>query len=337
MDSLFFMHSIKLIRYLIAWRVNTSLVRLPLDFSAEISKTLGHAIADRLSTKDARNWRKHLDTDRNQLFNASGLSQKHDDYPETPWPIHTIILPHNTKRNYGTNEIILWELKIIGDSADHGFFLEAILPAMEQLSFSEARGPRSRSKLWGHFDIQHIWIANGNSWDPLIADNQLNLRYNPKPLQWCSHFSERTYTQEQTQQKKLIWLTPFEFDPHILTQIDDQLLPDMSVLLESVIRRWSFYTSSRIKKDIWDLVPSSILVEVKKAWESACAMKIHDYNLIPAFKDVPGLWKGYLTYKDIPFFLLPYLDMAAILHVGKKTHYGCGTFAMSRETDDHEY
>ncbi len=320
------MHSTKLIRYLIAWRVNTSMVRLPLDFSALLSKTLSKAIADRLSTKDARVWRKCLDTERQQMFNASatGGTNIKDNYPETPWPIHAIILPHTSKRNYGHNETILWELKLIGDNADHGFFLEAILPAMEQLSFE----PKGRLNVWGHFDIQHIWVANGNAWDPLIVDGQLNLRYHPKPLQWSSHFSERTYTREMTHQKNLVFLTPFEFAPQHVGQMKDQFLPDMTILLESLIRRWSFFTSSKIQKEIWDLLPASILSEVKKAWETASTMKIQSYNISPALKDAPGLWKGELQYREIPFFLLPYLDMAAILHVGHKTHYGCGTFVM---------
>lgn len=326
MDSLFFMHSLKMLRYLIAWRVNTSLVRLPINFSAVLSKTLGNAIADLLSTKDSRQWRKSIDIERQQQFNASTIQP--DNYPESLWPIHAILLPHTLKRNYGVNEIILWELKLLGDSADHGFFLETILPAMEQLSCGEIPDRRSRINVWGHFDIHNIWIANGNVWDPLISDGNLNLRYHPKLLQWKSHINEQTYCKEMTKRKRLVFIRPFAFDHENISHIKDQFLPDMSKIIESVIRRWSFFTSGNIKQDLWDLVPPSIIVEVRKAWETSCMMRIHSSLISPALNDEPGLWKGELMYEEIPFFLLPYLDMASIIHIGKKTHYGCGTFTM---------
>ena len=306
------------------------MVRLPIAFPAVLSKTLGNVIADRLSTKDARRWRKTIDIERQQLFNASATGASHytNDYPESYWPIHSIILSHTLKRNYGLNENIFWELKLIGDDADHGFFIETILPAMEQLSCEVSKDRLSRMNVWGHFDIQNVWIANGNSWESLITDGNLNLRYHPHPLQWNSHFSEQTYHRGMLEQKKLVFLTPFEFEHQNLGHINDQFVPGMSQILESLIRRWIYYTSYRIQKDIWDLVPSSILVEVKQALETACNMRIDSYQITPALNDEPGSWKGELTYNKIPFFLLPYLDMAAILHVGNKTHYGCGTFTM---------
>jgi len=326
MKSLFFMHTIKLYRYLIAWRVNTPMVRLPLDFSASISYTLGHAIADVLSTKDARLWRKHLDTDKQVLFQTPTTNK--EIYPEKPWPIHSIILPHTTKRNYCQGEVILWELKLIGDSADHGFFLEAILPAMEKLSYTEINDRHSRMNVWGHFDVLSVWAANGNKWEPIVQEAELNLRYNPKPLQWNSHLTDNFYQNQLTHKTRMVWLKPFEFDIESLSQMKDRFIPDLPRIIESVVRRWSYFTSMRIQKDIWDLVPPSMLVQVKKAWEISTNMRILSYNLIPALKHEPGLWAGEVTYESIPEFLLPYLDMAAIFHVGKKTHYGCGTFAM---------
>jgi hypothetical protein len=328
MKSLFFMHSIKLFRYLIAWRVNTPMVRLPLDFTAAISQTLGYAIADSISTRDARRWLKHLDTNKLNLFQRPAIE---DPYPETPWPVHAVILPHTNKRNYCQGEIIYWELKLIGDSADHGFFLEAIIPAMEKLGYTEQNIPQSRLSIWGHYDILSVWVANGNNWDPLINESQLNLKYHPKPLQWNSHLTEDYYHKGMSQQKRLIWLRPFEFDVLGISQMKDKFIPEMQSIIESVVRRWSFFSSSRIRKEIWDLVPSNLLIEVKKAWEIAGNMRISSYNLIPALRNEPGLWTGELTYENIPVFLMPYLDMAAIFHVGKKTHYGCGTFALCKD------
>jgi len=327
MKSLFFMHSIKLFRYLIAWRINAPMIRLPIDFSASISKILGYAIADSLSTRDARLWHKHLDANKLQLFQRPAIE---DPYPETPWPVNAVIIPYTNKRNYCQGEVIYWELKLIGDSADHGFFLEAIIPAMEKLGYIEQNIPQSRMSIWGHYDILSVWVANGNQWEPLINDSQLNLRYHPKPLQWNSHLTEEYYTKEMSKKNRLIWLRPFEFEVQNLSQMHDKFIPEMQTIIESVVRRWSYFESSIIRKEIWDLVPSHLLIEVKKAWEIACNMRISSYNLTPALRNEPGLWSGELTYDNIPVFLMPYLDMAAVFHVGKKTHYGCGTFALCK-------
>lgn len=51
---------IKIIRYLLVWRVNRSLVQLPPSFSSDLSQVLGTIIANRLSTRKAAPWRKAL-------------------------------------------------------------------------------------------------------------------------------------------------------------------------------------------------------------------------------------------------------------------------------------
>jgi len=306
------------------------MIRLPLDFSASISKTLGNAIADSVSTRDARLWRKHLNTNKLNLFQRSEME---DPYPESPWPVHAVIVPYTNKRNYCQGEVLYWELKLIGDSADHGFFLEAIIPAMEKLGYVEQNIHLSRMSIWGHFDILSVWVANGNKWEPLINKSQLNLRYNPKPLQWNRHLTEEYYHKEMSKQKRLVWLRPFEFDIQDVSEMKDKFIPEMQTIVESVVRRWSFFSSTRIRKEVWDLVPSQLIVEVKKAWEIACNMRIISYNLFPALRNEPGLWLGEVEYENIPVFLMPYLDMAAMFHVGKKTHYGCGTFAFCLSED----
>ena len=50
--------AIKLIRYLIVWRVNSTFVLLPPAFASEISLVIGSIIANRLATKDAQAWKK---------------------------------------------------------------------------------------------------------------------------------------------------------------------------------------------------------------------------------------------------------------------------------------
>ena len=54
-------NSIHLIRYLLVWRVNHSLIRLPSWLPVELSFVLGNIIAERLPTNQARPWRKALE------------------------------------------------------------------------------------------------------------------------------------------------------------------------------------------------------------------------------------------------------------------------------------
>ena len=55
-----FISPINLIRYLIVWRVNASLVHLPRYLPTELSAVLGRLIAERLPLPQAREWRKAL-------------------------------------------------------------------------------------------------------------------------------------------------------------------------------------------------------------------------------------------------------------------------------------
>ncbi|MCX7707996.1 MAG: hypothetical protein N2204_08325 [Anaerolineae bacterium] len=55
----------------------------------------------------------------------------------------------------------------------------------------------------------------------------------------------------------------------------------------------------------------------------------HYQTLAPASKGWPGRWAGGQIFQRIPRRLLPYLELAAILHIGRYTHFGCGTFLLS--------
>ena len=52
------------------------------------------------------------------------------------------------------------------------------------------------------------------------------------------------------------------------------------------------------------------------------------YTLEPAPRDWPGRWIGSQSFMKISPHLLPYLELASILHIGKHMHLGCGTFAL---------
>ena len=43
----------------------------------------------------------------------------------------------------------------------------------------------------------------------------------------------------------------------------------------------------------------------------------------------PGQWRGTQVFASIPALCFPSLQLASILHVGRQTHFGCGTFVLS--------
>ena len=46
-------------------------------------------------------------------------------------------------------------------------------------------------------------------------------------------------------------------------------------------------------------------------------------------KEWPGHKIGMQVFQDIQLPLLPYLELASILHIGEHTHLGCGTFVLT--------
>ncbi len=222
---------INLIRYLIVWRVNSSLTRLPEDLSADLSRTLGKIIADRLPTNEAKPWHKTMalwtesmqsqpDQKRSKKRRRrsgrrrSGRrtpepEQQLRPIPEAPWPIESVLFPYLLKRTNGKGEPIIWELKLFAESADHNLFLEVILPAMEEASTSTSADRGKIHSFWGHFDICAVYAARGRHWEPFVQAGQLDLSYRPSPIQWAEGLAfeseaARPFT-------KIIWLTPFEF------------------------------------------------------------------------------------------------------------------------------
>ena len=128
--------------------------------------------------------------------------------PHAAWPVESVLFCYPGKRAYGEGELILLEIKLMGNAADHAFFLEIILPALEKASsVIDMRWQRSDS-LWGRFDVQSIYVAHGPKWDTLVEDCTLNLRYVPTPYQW----SEGLVLEPDISKRfnKITWVTPFD-------------------------------------------------------------------------------------------------------------------------------
>ncbi len=327
-----FTSAISLIRYLIVWRVNAPLVWLSGCPTVEFSRTLGTMIADRLPTQEGRHWHKAL-----AAWNAETTA-----IPAAAWPIESILFaPIPGKMAYGEGEPILWELKLLGERADHGFFLEVILPAMEQATTT--RDPRwwQPRGLWGRFDIHAIYAARGTRWEPFVQAGQLDLSYRPTPHQWaegltCDGSAGRIFD-------CLTWVTPFDLpspetsqpprarQPRRPKRIPPQQVPTLGTILEALIARLTVFLPGRYRTpdDVWNSLSEQERADLQDALAQAALIPVHHHSLQRPPRRWPGQWIGDQRFPSIPAPLLPYLELASILHVGKQTHFGCGTFIIS--------
>lgn len=322
---------ISLIRYLVQWRVRAPLVRLPPSLPVAISSVLGALIAERLPTQQARPWRKALSQSQAQAEKGRIAA--------THWPVEGIVFVPPGKRTYGRDETVWWELKLLGPHADHGLFLELFLPAIE--AAAATRDPRwfANFSLWGHFDVQAIYVASGVEWMPLAEDGRLNLTLRPSASRWA----EGLWQAGQLERKvnRLRWVTPFTLGampnaPGKATQSPQRSkasaaveVPTLEGMVKAFLRRAAYLQHGRGAggQDPWSLLEPAERSTLQEALAASPAAQRH--TLVRAPKAWPGRWIGEQTFaSSIPLALLPYLNLAAILHIGDYTHYGCGAFRL---------
>lgn len=325
-----FIKPINLIRYLFMWRVNSSLVWLPHYLSADISLTLGTIIAERLPTREATRWEEALAP----WGKAAESKSKPKRIPDAAWPIESVLFAYPGKRTYGQGEFILWELKLMGESADHGLFLELILPAMEEAATTSDSRWRYKHNLWGQFDIHAVYAARGNRWEPFVQAGQLDLDYRATPVQWAEGLtfdvkSKRIFDH-------LTWLTPFDLLPAdgeghragTSSGRKKRKAPTLQEILEALIARLSFFLPGKYNTagDVWDSLDEAERSSLQTAMEQAGPLSIRRHDISRSPKDWPGRWIGTQTFSSILPAIVPYLELASILHIGQQTHFGCGTF-----------
>lgn len=347
-----YLNSVNLIRYLLVWRVNSSLAWLPRCLAAELSPVLGAIIAERLPTNEGRHWRKALTLWNESSNHTSRASQEMRKAPEAPWPIKAVLFVYPGKRTYGQGELILWELKLIGESADHGFFLEVILPAMEEAGYTSDPRWNRPNKLWGQFDIDSIYVARGPDWEPLVSDGRLDLRYRANPAQWAEGLTSELESGRFDSPTRLTWLTPFDLGgnshgrPRKTKRKRPDEIPSLKIILDALLSRLSSLIPSLCSDpgDAGDILRSEEQSErghpcphnpsIQDVMEQADNVPILHEDLGTAPKSWPGRWIGTQIFSYIPPPVIPYLELASILHIGKQTHFGCGTFALIRSTSD---
>jgi hypothetical protein len=317
-----FYTSIPLLRYLIALRVNRGLARLPLCLAPELSLTLGATIASRLPTRAAQPWRKAL-----QVWDAHGGpnfigKNKPNTLPEAAWPIEATLTAPPAKRAYATGELVFWELKLLGDDADHLFFLETILPALEQLGCQTEAPWHGRTTLWGRFDVFGVWAARGLAWEPLATEGELNLRYRPTLTQWAEGLPfEPPEGQALT---RLTWAAPFDFGP----TANAEAAPSLALIFEQLLRRLCRALPGKRQsvEQLWAMLDPDDQFALTDALGQATHVKLRHAALEPAPQQWPGRWLGRQVFNELPLATIPYLQLASILHLGAQTHLGCGAF-----------
>lgn len=326
--------SLELIRYLFVLEVNSSLIWLPKLPALELSLFLGETIADRLPIVQARAWRKSLAAWKDENYGTGRHKGNGAIVHRSPWPIDAVILWYPAKRSYGKGEPILFELKLMGDAAEHDFFIEAILPAMEQIGMTPYGGSKYSNSLWGHFDIRSVYSAKGASWKPLLKNGRLDLRRKVTSTQWykglkCGGalFNSR---------KELTWLSPFlvcGFDraniPH--GKKTDVVTPSLFLILESVAERISSLLLGKYAtaSDFLNNLDLDERLGWKEAMDQAAHVPLSRGNIKPSSDPMPGLAKGSQIFaRQIPDTVIPYLELGAIFHIGEYTHFGCGAYAM---------
>jgi hypothetical protein len=344
-----FIKPINLIRYLIFWRINRTLVRLPRCTPAELSLVLGTIIANRLPTREASPWRKALAPWDD--YQGKGLNLPRDatpgndrskltTIPEAAWPIEAVLFVYPGKMSYGQDEVIVWELKLLGDRADHGFFLEFILPAMEEAGSTSNPQWHHQHSPWGRFDIDAVYAARGAHWEPLVQRGQLDLRYQPTPTQWAEGLTFGLTAKRVF--RRLTWLTPFDLGetlgsingsgrPAHKKQIPPPEVPTLQSIIEALLARMARLLPGKYNTpgDVWNILSPEDQAALFEAVGRADDTRLRGHELISASKYWPGRWIGQQTFSAIPPLLIPYLELASILHVGKQTHFGCGTFIIT--------
>lgn len=335
------LNRISINRYLIVWRVNSSLAYLPGYLSLDLSRVIGSIIAQRLPSSEKTKWKKTLDPLIKYVDSAAKFKKKRAGaIPDIAWPIHSTLLVYPGKRTYGKDELIFWELKLFGEHADHGLFLEVILPAMEEASYTSDPRWNQKNRLWGHFDIHHVFAARGNSWEPVVSDGKLDLRYWATPFQWCENLKFKPTSSYHF--SRLNWMSPFDFvdvisnlskldfsNKHLTLLINNA--PTLPLILLSLIFRIQEFLYGRSKNtdNVGDFLSEEDRTAFHQALEAVARISITKDNIRQAPRNWPGRYFGVQQFRGIPHSIIPYLELASILHIGKQTHFGCGTFVIA--------
>lgn len=341
---------LNLYRYLFILRITDTMIIIPRHFPVEVSYILGSTIAGRLPTIQARPWLKSMKqwesihNFRPEMLFRSVSKKQFFPIPCQPWPIEAVILIYPCGISLGQDQLLLMEMKFIGQSADHGFFLETILPAIEELGRKPPIIAGFANRLWGAYQIDSVYISEGGRWHPVAEQGSLDLGYNPKPNQWTDGLTLVRST-ETPLLDKITWFTPYSPppqtpaengsdytsnpNPNLIKPPVRPSLPDIQTIFEQFIIRLEQVTPGKAKdrEALLDGLTEDELLLFEGALDTARRIKIRKVSSEKINMLYSSLPIGTQTFATaIPDHLIPFLTLASVLHIGQHTHFGCGTF-----------
>ncbi len=243
----------------------------------------------------------------------------------------------------------MWELKLFGEYAEHSFFLEVILPAMEEAGTSRRLDQGKKYNMWGHFDIHAISVARGRHWEPFVQAGQLDLSYRPGSEQWAEGLTFGAKT-ERHSFNAIAWLTPFEFEEKRIVlkkrshsrqrrrrkkTVPHSVAPNLEDLLRALLVRISDLLPGKYTTmdDMWAMLNQNESNALKQVLALAAENPTQSHRLTSIPKDWMSPWVGIQRLSSLPDELVPYFELASILHIGNQTHFGYGTFALTTSSE----
>ncbi len=325
---------IKLLRYRVFLSVASAGVRLYQGTLAELSWLLGESIRERAAPAGAaRRWRRALTPwDESGWARAmTGSGKRFPPWPDIHWPVETIFLFRPLKRFYGRGELLPFEIKLVGERADHSFFLECLLPALESLGYTRPSWRRRPGHLlWGHFDVRHIYVARGLRWEPLVQNGEVDLRVRPQPDQWMDGWpfdapAGRSFS-------AIRWTRPFVTEDMVSRSRPGRLVPpSLSTLLAASVERLAGLLAAGDVAALWQELSPDEQTDLMDAVEQARSVAVfrHTLRAKRRLRGAPVNLEGEQVFAaQIPPSVIPYLELGSILHIGRYSHFGYGTFRL---------
>ena len=307
---------LKLIRYLIELRINRSLVWLPPRPEREFAWRWGTLMAAQMPIVRARAWKKAL---------ARGF-----DGPDEPplWPAEAVLRLRISRRTFGLGEAFFLELKLMGDAADHAFFMETMLPALEILGCEGGPSPGA-NPLWGHFEIHSVRSARGRTWKPLIRDGRLDLRFKVNAGQWEKGLRPAEFRSQPVH--RLAWLTPYHPPENRNGGRSSDRPPELPELLEEIARRLGriLHGPRTDAREFVARMDADCAGQWNRALEIAAGVRATSWRPIPTYSSSNPGFLGEQTFAPaIPPALFPFLALGQLIHPGEGALYGCGAFGL---------
>jgi len=329
--------SIDLLRYRIFLRVNAAYINATAALPMRLSYALGGRILAQISLgREGRRWRNALSAWEAQGWPAVLQKKNKARFPHWPaihWPIETILAVRPGKWIYGRGELLDFEIKLLGPGASHAFFLEYLLPALENLGYAAPASQGSARTLLGHFDIAHVFVARGLEWEPVVRNGEVDLNIQPDTHQWASGWPFELPAGAEA--RGIAWDSPYTPPrmgaqprrPHPITppSLGDVLAACMERLAEL-----SPQAAGRVEA-LWRLLTPEEQAALMEAVEQARHLRVSKHTLKGIRGKMgrpPGLIGAQYFSSAIPSAAVPYLELGSILHIGAYTHFGYGTFRL---------